>query len=206
MRPTEIQGMQLAHQKTPGPGHLNPQVSYNGKRLGFGTDSKNQKCYKMGLCLDKKERFYQYDHWAKVTGKFVGPNSYSDQKAWLLQNKQPCPTTWKKPIFGANGNQGDVCFVQQGHLTKYEPTLEKNRNLKKQKKLKINLTYQLNKVPAAQEALNPSQLSQLSKKKSRSKNRNAESMSALRPRLYGSDIDASQMTNYLLRNTYDNLS
>lgn len=55
MRPTEIKGMQLAHQKTPAP--YNPSVTVNGTKLGFQTASLNQKCFERGNCLDTEPRF-----------------------------------------------------------------------------------------------------------------------------------------------------
>lgn len=192
MRSTEIKGMQLSHQKTPGPGHSNPQVSSSGTKFGFQIQSKNQKCFNQGQCLDRQERFYQYNQWARVTGRFLGPSDYEDESAWNKLRAQPCPTAIHKPIFGAHGSlAGQKCYVAQGHLIKYEPTLVKSKERKAQKKLKINLTYQLEKMPATYEALNSKQISLLSKKKGKSKIRNTESMSVLHPFQQKSENNAS---------------
>lgn len=83
MRPMEIAGMRLTHQKTPGPGNI-PSVTNIGKKLGFSTHSANTK---KGSTLSREPRFGQYKTWQKVTGKFLGPGSYHDQYSFLLLSR-----------------------------------------------------------------------------------------------------------------------
>ena len=53
MRPMEIAGMRLTHQKTPGANM--PVVTNNGKKLGFSTYSANAK--KGATTLSREPRF-----------------------------------------------------------------------------------------------------------------------------------------------------
>jgi hypothetical protein len=72
MRPTLMPGMQLASQKTPGPGDA-PSMTYDGCKLGPTYESKNANGANKGVNWGREERFGQYKQWAKVTGKFNGP-------------------------------------------------------------------------------------------------------------------------------------
>ena len=60
-------------------------VTKEGSALNFIPVSKNVKATFPG-----ERRFNQYDHWERITGKFLGPGSYNDHETKLNLKAQPC--------------------------------------------------------------------------------------------------------------------
>lgn len=177
MRPTLMPGMQLGHQKTPSAGH--PVMTYDGKRLGFAlTEASNEKIPNR---MAKEPRFSQYKLWEKITGKFLGPGSHNDDGNFYYLKKNPCNAVIKQPKVGGKGVMaGSSCFISQGHAIKFEPTLLKRKVRKIENKMKINLRYEINKIPATQLALNSSHLKKVRRRQKQKSRQRPSSMNLVK--------------------------
>ena len=91
MRPTDLH-YRSPKQRTPA--YYQVPVTKEGSALNFIPVSKNVKATFPG-----ERRFNQYEHWERITGKFLGPGTYNDHETKLNLKAQPCAVKIVSPFY-----------------------------------------------------------------------------------------------------------